>query len=73
MYYYDKLHERCTLNAYKKYRNKLNSLLRIAKQNYYQEIVNKHKQDSKALWNMINLFLNRKSTKNRSTISKSPK
>ena len=70
--YYDMLYKRCTLNEYKKYRNKLNSLLRIAKRNYCQEFVNRHKQNSKALWNMINLSLNRKFTKNRSNISKSP-
>ena len=41
-------------DRYIKYCNMFNRLKIIAKKNYYHEQVEKHKSDSKQLWNMIN-------------------
>jgi hypothetical protein len=41
-------------HVYSKYRNKLNSLIRAAKKHYICRFVSVHKQNSSAMWNMIN-------------------
>ena len=51
--------------AYKKYRNKLNHVIRISKKQYYEEQLIKYKQNTKMLWQTLNELLNnsRKTTK----------
>ena len=39
---------------YKAYRNALNRLLRLAKQNYYHIVLNEHKCKSQKVWQVIN-------------------
>ena len=48
---------------YIKYKNKLNHIIKIAKKNYYEEQLIKHKQNSKMMWKTLNKLLN-KPTKN---------
>ena len=38
---------------YKKYKNKLISVLRMSKQEYYTKIHNKHKKNIKETWNIL--------------------
>ena len=42
------------LETYKSFRNKFNNLVRIAKKEYYNNFVNSHKKNSKAMWSLIN-------------------
>lgn len=41
-------------NNFKQYRNKLNELLKIAKRDYYQNLINKNMNNSKQLWRCVN-------------------
>ena len=48
---------------YKKYRNKLNHLIRIAKKNYYCEKFSQAQNDIKSTWNTINQLLDKQKSK----------
>ena len=39
---------------YKTYRNTLNRILRLAKRNYYYQVLNENKSDLKKVWNVVN-------------------
>ena len=39
---------------FKIYRNTLNCILRLAKRNYYHQVLNANKGDSKKVWNIVN-------------------
>ena len=45
---------------YKRYRNKLNHLIRIAKKSYYSERFSQARNNTKSTWNTINYLLGRK-------------
>ena len=45
---------------YKKYRNKLNSLLRQSERDYYDSLLSENKQDLKKNWNVIKQVINKK-------------
>ena len=48
-------HNNLALNEeYKAYRNTLNRLLRLAKQNHYHNVLNEHKGNSRKAWEVIN-------------------
>jgi hypothetical protein len=47
-------------SMYKKYRNHLNHLLRIARRSYYQSQLELNKHNLKRSWNIINTVINRK-------------
>jgi L-serine deaminase len=49
-----KLKTDCSINKYKKYRNKLTSILRAAEKVYYSELLDYHKSDMKKTWQIIN-------------------
>ena len=49
---------------YKKYRNKLNHLIRIAKKNYYCKKFSQAQNDIKSTWNTINQLLDKQKSKN---------
>ena len=44
---------------YKKYKNKLNHIIKIAKKNYYEEQLIKHKHDARNTWKTLNEIMNR--------------
>ena len=48
------------LDKYKKYRNVLTTVLRTAKQMYYNNQFERDKKDSKKTWKHINELLNKK-------------
>ena len=48
---------------YKKYRNKLNHLIPIAKKNYYCEKFSQAQNDIKSTWNTINQLLDKQNSK----------
>ena len=48
-----------SLWKYKKYKNKLTSILRLAENHYYTEELNKHKGNIKGTWNVVNLLMNK--------------
>jgi hypothetical protein len=48
---------------YKKYKNKLNYLIKAAKKAYYEKQFIKHKNDIKMTWRTINELLYRNKTK----------
>ena len=50
---------------YKAYRNTLNLLLKLAKQNHYHSILNENKGNSKKAWEVINEFAFDKKKKKR--------
>ena len=41
-------------NKYKKYKNKLTAILRIAKQDYYSKLLDRNKKNLKGIWNVLN-------------------
>ena len=49
---------------YKRYRNKLNHLIRIAKKNYYSKRFSQAQNDIKSTWNTINELLGKKKSSN---------
>ena len=53
---------------YKAYRNALNQLLRLAKQNYYHSVLSEHKGNSQKVWQVVNELA---FTKNRTKLSPS--
>jgi hypothetical protein len=48
------LKRKVSLTDYNTYKNKLTSLLRVAKQQYFVDFANKHKKDTKSMWSVIN-------------------
>ena len=46
--------------TYKKYKNKLNHIIKIAKKTYYEEQLIKHKQNSRMIWKTLNEILNKR-------------
>ena len=50
-------------NVYKKYKNKLNHVIRLSKKNYYEQELIKYKHDSKMMWKTLNELINRKTKK----------
>ena len=50
---------------YKKYKNKLNHSLRIAKRLYYEKKIENAKSHMKSTWRVLNEIMNRKTQKNR--------
>ncbi len=59
--YYAALANKYLWNDYKIYRNKLTSLIRLRKKQYYCEFINNHKNDARSMWQLINLHLGRSS------------
>ena len=59
------LHNPCALNEqkYKQYRNRLTVIIRAAKKNYFATSLEKEKNNIKNTWKIINLALNKKTTK----------
>ena len=53
---------KCSLEYYKSYKNRFTLLLRNAKKDYFTNYSNKHKSNTKAVWSLINNYLNK--TKN---------
>ena len=47
-------------NIYKRYKNKLNHIIKISKKKYYEEQLIKYKHDSKPTWRTLNEILNKK-------------
>lgn len=39
-------------NKYKKYKNKLTTILRISKQEYYSKLLDRNKSNIKSIWNI---------------------
>ena len=56
-------------SLYKKYKNKLNHTIKMAKKMYYEEELVKYKCNTKMLWKTLNEILNK--SKNRTKLSKS--
>jgi hypothetical protein len=62
----NKLYRKClqyskgkTETIYKKYKNKLNHVIKVAKKKYYEEQLIKYKHDTKVLWKTLNEIMNR--------------
>ena len=55
--YFAALNNAALWNNYKSYRNKLTSLLRLRKKQYYHEYINKHKNNARVMWQLINSHL----------------
>ena len=45
------------IEKYKKYRNKLNSTLRLAKRNYFADLLEKEKNNMRNTWKVINSII----------------
>lgn len=45
------------LNDYKRFRNRLTSVIRLAKKSYYTNMFNNNNQDAKSMWRSINTLL----------------
>jgi exonuclease III len=54
---------------YKKYRNKLNSTLRLAKQNYFCDLLEKEKNNMRNTWKVLNSILRPKTNTNCETFT----
>ena len=50
-------------NLYKKYKNRLNHVIRLSKKKYYEQELITYKHDSKMMWKTINEILSRKTNK----------
>ena len=57
------------IENYKKYSNKLTSIKRIAKQNYYAQMIQLNKNDLSKQWRLINQILER-NNKHKASITK---
>ena len=51
-------------NLYKKYKNKLNHVIKASKKMYYEEQLIKYKHDTKMIWKTLNNILNKKTKTN---------
>ena len=47
---------------YRKYKNKLNHIMKVAKKMHYEEQLTMHKQNSKLVWKTLNQILNKSNT-----------
>ena len=54
-------------NLYKKYKNKLNHVIKASKKMYYEEQLIKYKHDTKMIWKTLNNILNKKNKENKFT------
>ena len=54
-------------NLYKKYKNRLNHVIRLSKKKYYEQELITYKHDSKMMWKTINEILSRKTKKKRTS------
>ena len=50
-------------NKYKKYKNKLTAILRIAQQDYYSKLFDRNKKNIKGIWNVFNNIIKKNSGK----------
>ena len=50
---------RCLKFSYKECKNKLTTLLRVAKKNYFISFANEHRKNAKAMWSLINKCIGR--------------
>ena len=57
--YFAAINNAALWNNYKSYRNKLTSLLRLRKKHYYHEYINKHKNNARVMWELLNSHLGR--------------
>ena len=48
---------------YKKYRNRLNHVLRAAERKYYQNLINEHKSNVKKCWQIMKMIINKRKYK----------
>jgi hypothetical protein len=53
------LKEKTIKYIYKKYKNKLNHVIKVAEKKYYEEQLIKYKHDTKVLWKTLNEIMNR--------------
>ena len=51
------LNGKCSPNSYKTYRNKLTTTIRAAKAAYFNNYINNHRLNARAIWNMINAHI----------------
>ena len=51
------------LNKYKRYRNKLTSVIRLARKTYYSNEMNKNKNNTNSVWKLINIHSSEKIAK----------
>ena len=51
-------------NKYKRYKNKLTSILRCTEKQHYADILEKNRQNTKMTWEIVNSIIKRKSCKN---------
>ena len=71
----DKLYHKClgkdknshAYNKYIQYRNNFNRIKTIMKQNYYKEILNQYRNDSRKIWSTLNTLIGK--TRNKNDIS----
>ena len=49
----------CLKSTYNEYKNKLTTLLRVAKKNYFISFANEHRKNAKAMWSLINKCIGR--------------
>jgi exonuclease III len=54
------LKNKCSILDYKSYKNKLTSLLRIAKCQYFSHFATEHKKDARSMWSLINSCIGKK-------------
>ena len=47
-------------NSYKKYKNKLNHVIKASKKMYYEDQLIKYKHNTKMIWKTLNNILNKK-------------
>ena len=51
------------LSYYKRYRNKLNHLLRTAERKYYKDLILEHKSNLKKSWQILKMIINKRKSK----------
>ena len=57
--YFEFLMGKVSANTYKTYPNKFNRLLKTRKTQCFNNIIDKHRKNAKAMWNMLNNYLSR--------------
>ena len=57
--YFEFLKGKVSADTYKTYRNKFNGILKARKTQYFNNIIDKHRKNAKAMWNMLNNYLGR--------------
>ena len=51
-------------DRYKRFKNKLNNLLRIAKRHYYEDLIEHNKSNCKKTWSILNEVINKNKRRN---------